>query len=110
MAKVTAPLMSMDASGAFGDTIVYAKWKGINYARQYVVPANPRTQAQVTTRTYFNQAVEAWHAEDDATRARWVDAARGLPLTGFNLYVGKYVQYLRGHEGQAPAAPFLPPS
>jgi hypothetical protein len=31
--------MSIDASGAFADTMVYAKWKGINYSRQYAIPA-----------------------------------------------------------------------
>ena len=35
MAKITGPLMSIDASGAFADTMVYAKWKGIKYSRQY---------------------------------------------------------------------------
>jgi hypothetical protein len=27
MATVTVPLMSIDTSGAFADTMVYAKWK-----------------------------------------------------------------------------------
>lgn len=39
MAKVTRPLMSIDASSAFADTMVYAKWKGINYSRQYAIPS-----------------------------------------------------------------------
>ena len=42
MAKVTGPLMSIDDSGAFADTIIYAKWKGINYSRQYAIPEIPR--------------------------------------------------------------------
>lgn len=109
MAKVTAPLMSMEASGAFGNAIVFARWKGISYARQYVVPANPRTQAQLAVRSYFTRAVEAWHGEDAATKAQWAAAASGQPLTGFNLYVRRYVTYLREHGGQAPPAPFLPP-
>jgi len=41
MAKVTGPLMSIDASGAFADTMVYAKWKGIKYSRQYAIPSGP---------------------------------------------------------------------
>jgi len=46
MAKVTGPLMSMDASGKLGDAIVFSKWKGINYVRQYVIPANPEDPDQ----------------------------------------------------------------
>ena len=47
MAKVTAPLMSMSASGAFGKTIVFLK-TGI--AREYVVPANPQSVGQMAVR------------------------------------------------------------
>lgn len=46
MAKVTGPLMSMDASGGFGGTLVFGKWKGRNTVRQLVKPANPRTAGQ----------------------------------------------------------------
>lgn len=47
MAKVTAPLMSMSASGQFGKTIVFDK-RGI--AREYVVPSNPQTVGQMAVR------------------------------------------------------------
>lgn len=43
MAKVTAPLMSMDASGTINKTIVYLKG---GKARIWVKPANPNTVAQ----------------------------------------------------------------
>lgn len=46
MAKVTGPLMSMDASGGFGGTLVFGKWKGRNTVRQLVTPSNPQTLAQ----------------------------------------------------------------
>lgn len=47
MAKVTAPLMSMSASGKFGNTIVYQK---NGYVREWVIPANPQTTAQMLVR------------------------------------------------------------
>lgn len=47
MAKVTAPLMSMSASGQFGKTIVFDK-RG--RAREYVVPSNPQTVDQMAVR------------------------------------------------------------
>lgn len=50
MAKVSGPLMSMDASGKIGDAIVFSKWKGQNYVRQWLKPANPQTADQGDTR------------------------------------------------------------
>ena len=37
--------------------LVFATWKGIGYARLYVIPGNPQTVAQTTVRTKFRKAV-----------------------------------------------------
>lgn len=50
MAKVTSPLMSLDASGSIAGAITFSKWKGRNYVRQLVIPANPRSAGQQATR------------------------------------------------------------
>lgn len=50
MAKVTAPLMSMSASGQFGKTMVYQK---NGFVREYKVPSNPQTTAQVAWRNKY---------------------------------------------------------
>lgn len=47
MAKVTGPLMSISASGKLADTMVFDK-RG--YVRQYVIPSNPQTTAQMLVR------------------------------------------------------------
>ena len=44
MAKVNGPLFSLDARGQLGKALVYAIWKGLNYARKYVIPFNPKTE------------------------------------------------------------------
>ncbi|MBA7570861.1 hypothetical protein ES708_12617 [subsurface metagenome] len=62
MAKLKAPLLSLGASGAIGKTIVYFGWKGLDCAREYVVPSNPKTEPQNTQRGYVIAAVEAIHA------------------------------------------------
>jgi len=46
MAKVSGPLMSMDASGKLADAVVFSKWKGRNYVRQWLKPANPMSADQ----------------------------------------------------------------
>lgn len=54
MAKVTGGLLSLDASGTFGNAITYAKWKGRQYARIKGNPSNPKTEGQMTGRAYFS--------------------------------------------------------
>jgi hypothetical protein len=50
MAKVTGPLMSLDASGGFAGTLVFGKWKGRNVVRQLVTPSNPQSELQEDAR------------------------------------------------------------
>ena len=38
--------MSLSASGKVADTLVFGQWKGRNVVRQYIVPANPQSDAQ----------------------------------------------------------------
>jgi len=110
VAKVYAPLMSIDASGTYANQLTYAKWKGIRYVRNHVIPANPRTSEQINVRNAFTVAVDQWHQEDAQTKALWEAAAQaaGRPMSAFNLYVGKFIQWAKGHMWQAPAIPFTP--
>lgn len=50
MAKVTGPLMSMDASGKFGGAMVFSKWNGRNTVHKLVTPSNPNTSGQIESR------------------------------------------------------------
>jgi hypothetical protein len=50
MAKVSGPLMSMDASGKFAGTLVFTRWKGRPVVRQLVTPSNPQSAGQLTAR------------------------------------------------------------
>lgn len=112
MALVKAPLFSLDARGQLAQTLVYAIWKGLNYCREYVIPFNPNAPGQVTIRGYFTDAVAAYQAELPATKAAWDAAikALGWAMSGFNYYVGKYIEYLIGHSGTPPTPPFMPPA
>lgn len=61
MAKVSGPLMSMDARGAFAGTLVFANWKGRPTVRQLVKPSNPATTAQVGVRNELRVTGAAQH-------------------------------------------------
>lgn len=56
MARVTGPLMSMEASGTIGKTLTFANWVGRQYVRRWARPANPQTLEQMDQRNAFSVA------------------------------------------------------
>ena len=96
MAKVTGPLLSFGAQGAIGGAAVFAKWRGIDYARQYVKPANPQTTAQQANRTRFAFLREMWKLAPSILIAPWNAFAQGKPFTGMNKFVGENNRVLNG--------------
>ncbi|MBA7700258.1 hypothetical protein ES703_108968 [subsurface metagenome] len=45
------------------EALVFFPWKGLNVVREYVVPTNPKTDAQNTQRDYVRDAVAAIHTQ-----------------------------------------------
>ena len=54
MARVTGPLMSMEASGTIGRTLTFANWVGRQYVRRWTRPSNPQTAGQMDQRNAFS--------------------------------------------------------
>lgn len=95
MAKVTGPLLSFGASGQIANAQVYANWRGINYARQKVIPANPKTTGQMDTRNAFSYLSNVWKFAGSAFQAPWTAGAAGQPLTARNLLMKRNISTLR---------------
>ncbi len=95
MAKVTGPFMSFGGSGQIGKAMVAAKWRGVQYVREYVVPANPRTVAQQEIRTLFAYLREMWKLAPGEVLTTWNAFAQGRPFTGMNKFVGENVRVLK---------------
>jgi len=85
------PLLSDIARGKLADVMVFFPWKGLACVRKYVIPANPRTSAQQTVRSYVREAVLQWRtlgylASDKTAYNNWalilVD-----PMSGFTAYM-----------------------
>lgn len=53
MSKVTAPLLSLSASGTFGKTLTSRVWKGKNVMALKSNPSNPQTESQMAGRAIF---------------------------------------------------------
>jgi len=95
MAKSKSPLYGIEASGALGDTMVYAKWRGVQYVRRHVVPANPRTAEQMLTRDAFRFLNQLWAQAPALFREPWAAYSRGKPLTDRNAFIKFNIPVLR---------------
>lgn len=95
MARLTAPLLSFEGSGQIAKTQVYSTWKGIPYARRYTVPANPRSTAQVQTRSVFSWLNFLWRTAPGDFTAPWRAAVVGRPLIDRNLFIKQNLPVLR---------------
>jgi hypothetical protein len=95
MAKVTAPFLSLTASGTLGKTLTASRWKGVVYMRTRVIPKLSTEATSVAVRAVIKDASEAWKSNAtvgstviDATYKSAFDAvAEGQAFSGFNLYM-----------------------
>jgi len=96
MSTLTGPLLSFSARKSIGKTIVYSSWKGIPYARQHVVPANPDTADQQSVRTVFAWLQRVWAYSPSLLTQGWDAYAEGQPMTGRNAFSKFNVSPLQG--------------
>jgi hypothetical protein len=95
MAVVSAPLLSFTASGQIAKTQVYANWKGRPYVRRLVVPNDPKTTDQMTTRNAFSFLSNAWRTSPADFRAPWTAYAKGQVMTDRNAWLKKNIAIVR---------------
>lgn len=85
--------MSLDASGSLAGTIVYSKWKGRPYVRQLVVPSNPRSALQISTRAMMKFLSQRWATDvSGAEKATWDSLASAQAMSAFNAYTQHNLQ------------------
>jgi hypothetical protein len=87
MAKTIAPLLSFDAAGQIAKAQVYARWRGVGYARRYVIPSNPDTAEQQLTRNTFRWLGTLWSYLPALVTDGWNRYADGQPMTGKNAFI-----------------------
>lgn len=88
MVRVSAPALSLEASGSLGGVLVFSKWKGRAYVRTLVRPANPKSGGQVGVRSLFKFISQKWAAIDAADQATWETRADQAIVSPFNSYMG----------------------
>lgn len=87
MVKLAGPAMSIDASGKLGGAIVFSKWKGRNYARSLVTPANPKSGSQTGRRGMFAFLTQEWAGLTAPEKASYEDLADSLSISPFNAFI-----------------------
>lgn len=87
MALVSAPLLSLDAAGKLGGAIVFSKWKGRQYVRSLVKPANPKSGGQIGMRGAFKFLSQNWQNLSAANQATWEDRADASVISPFNAFM-----------------------
>ncbi len=95
MARLTAPCLSLRASGSIAKSLVFASWKGIPYARVHVIPENPKSVGQQEVRGCFSTLTEMYKRMPAIARAPWIAAIRGLALTARNRHIQANVAALK---------------
>ena len=92
MAKVTAPLLSMDARNKIGDALVFIGWKGIKDVRMWLKPAQPLTGKQGDVRLILGGLGRACKPAD--TEKYYVyNAKQAAPAQ--QSWISRFVQYIR---------------
>jgi len=101
VAKLKAPLLSLGASGAIGKALVYFGWKGLDVVREYVIPANPKSDLQVAHRAHLTEAVAEIHTLEAAAAWNLVSIDKvayalygstfPTPRTWFNQIVQRWI-------------------
>jgi len=109
MAKVKAPLFSLEARGALAKTVVHFPWKGLNCVREYIIPSNPKSTAQMSQRGKFIEAVDNIHASQrdgtfalgptDVSAYALLASTFKTPRTWFNQIVKAYVDSILADKG-----------
>jgi len=104
MVRVTGPALSIDASGSVAKTLTFAKWKGRNYARQRVIPDNPKSASQVGVRCMLGFLAALWASLTAGEQASWEEDAEERQISAFNQYVS--VNLVRWQIFDAPTKEF----
>jgi hypothetical protein len=92
MAKVSAPLLSMDARNKIGDALVFIGWKGLKTVRMWLKPAQPRTGKQGDVRLILGGLGRACKPAD-TTKYYVSEAKKVAPAQ--QSWISRFVQYIR---------------
>lgn len=92
MAKVTAPLMSMTASGSIANVLTMLRASSRNIAKKKGAPGGTPSAAQLARRAFYQSAAADWSAMTAPQKAAYAAAAAARQITPFNAYMSERLQ------------------
>jgi hypothetical protein len=96
MVILKGPMHSDDAHGSINKNINVQKQFGTSRARMWFKPKNVKSQCQLTRRSVFLDGSTAWSKSPDLVtpedKVAWRALAKQLLMTGYNLFMQKYIQ------------------
>ncbi len=91
MATATPNILIKSIHGRIGNIVFYYS-RGKQCVRTHVIPRNPDTEAQRAVRRSFGDAVRTWQSMSTDERSAFTKKARFLNMSGYNLYISKYIK------------------
>lgn len=91
MAKVKAPLISLDASGNLNRVITYTSSKQTKIVKKFVASPDAQTENQIILRTVFEEGKDAWNLLTEEEKQVYNARAEGQALTGYNIFMSEYI-------------------
>ena len=104
MATATLNPVIDSISGSVGKMVFYTR-HGKTLMRTWIMPPNPRTEAQQANRGLFRQAMAAWQGLSRGKKDALNVQARKLGITGHNLFISRYMKAQRGDDYRTETAP-----
>ena len=88
MAKVKMPLLSMEARGELGKSMIYQEQKyGGSVVKKFAIPRVGQAASQLEQRARYRAALDGWNALSEAAKESYRRRARLVHLLGINLYL-----------------------
>lgn len=88
MAKLKGPLLSLEAAGSLGDSLIYQTWRGRPYVRKLTNPRQAPTVDQAAIRTVVAICSRVWSRMPETYRADWASYMPNAKITDLNKMVG----------------------
>lgn len=89
MVKLKGPAASIAAAGQLGSSLVFANWKGRQYARKLTVPKQPRPLSQVASRALHAFLTTQWTSIPPDRRDDWLGTPQHPDLDNYRRYLAE---------------------
>lgn len=94
MARCTAPLLSLDATGNFAKVLNFSHGRRGSVVRKKkpnIAPPDPKNPVQLFFRDFWGDVVSIWHASTSGEKANVELSAIGRHMSGFNFFIKEYL-------------------